>query len=124
MQPPLLSHKSNTALTSESQLQVVAASGTQIHSPKLESLTELAKLAFPATKEERAKAEERKIHRGAEVKKAAKKPAKKAPMKKAAAKKAPSKKAAKKAPMKKAAANKTTAKKAPAKRPAKKSVRR
>jgi hypothetical protein len=92
--------------------------------PKLESLTELAKLAFPATKEERAKAEERKIHRGAAVKKAAKKAAKKAPMKKAAAKKAPAKKAAKKAPMKKAAAKKTTAKKAPAKRPAKKAVRR
>jgi hypothetical protein len=91
--------------------------------PKLESLTELAKLAFPATKEERAKAEERKIHRGAAVKKAAKKAAKKAPMKKAAAKKAPAKKAAKKAPMKKVAAKKA-AKKAPAKRAAKKSVRR
>lgn len=74
--------------------------------PQLESLSELARLAFPTTKEERAKADRRKKFFGPVVKKAAKKAA----AKKAVAKKAPAKKAAKKAPARKAAAKKSPAK--------------
>lgn len=80
---------------------------------QLESLVDLAKLAFPTTKEEKAKADQRKRYGGPVVKRAAKK----APARKAAAKKAPAKKAARKAVAKKAAA-----KKAPAKKAAKKKV--
>jgi hypothetical protein len=76
--------------------------------PQLEGLSELARLAFPTTKEERAKADQRKKFGGPVVKKAAKKAA----AKKAVAKKAPAKKAAKKAPAKKAAARRAPAKKA------------
>ena len=72
--------------------------------PKIDDLDDLAKLAFPYTKEEKAKAKQRKI---AGVKRV---PAKKA------AKRSPVRRAAKKAAAKKAAAKKTSAKKAPAKK--------
>jgi hypothetical protein len=81
--------------------------------PAVESLEKLARLAFPATKEEKKASNEywRTAKRAAKA--SAKKAAKKAPAKKAA-KKAPAKKSAKKAPAKK------TAKKAPARKAAKK----
>jgi hypothetical protein len=83
--------------------------------PQLEALSELAKLAFPTTKEEKAKAGQRKKLVGVAVKKAAKKAA----AKKAVARRAHAKKAAKKAPARKTAAKKAAAKKAPAKKKAK-----
>jgi hypothetical protein len=91
------------------------------HPPSLDSLEKLARLAFPATKQEQKEADQ---HRRA-VKKAVRQyrgPS--APAKKAAAKKAPAKKsAAKKAPAKKAAAKKAPAKKFAAKKaPAKKAA--
>jgi hypothetical protein len=65
--------------------------------PAIESLEKLARLAFPATKEEKKASSE---HRRT-VKKPAKKAAKKAPAKKSVAKKAARKAPAKKAPKKK-----------------------
>jgi hypothetical protein len=82
--------------------------------PQLEALSELAKLAFPTTKEEKVKAGQRKKRVGVAVKKAAKKAA----AKKAVAKRAHAKKADKKAPARKAVAKKAAAKKAPAKKKA------
>jgi hypothetical protein len=80
--------------------------------PASDSLEKLARLAFPATKEEKkASSEYRRT-----VKKAAKKAAKKAPAKKTVAKKA-----ARKAPAKKAVAKKA-ARKAPAKKAPKKKM--
>jgi hypothetical protein len=99
----------------------------KVNPPAIESLEKLARLAFPATKEEKKAASD--YQRA--VKKAAKKAPTRyrgAPAKKAVAKKAPAKKAVKKAvakkAVKKAPAKKSAAKKALKKAVAKKAMRR